>query len=63
MAFADLPFEQQEDLVLAALQGVLGEAPSKRDYLALLSTTMAIIEGLEEAVLERPLQSWVTPSA
>lgn len=63
MAFADLTYEQQEDLVLAALQELLGEAPSTRDYLALFRTTMAIIAGLEEAILERPLPNWVTPSA
>jgi hypothetical protein len=58
MAFADLPPETQTDQVLDALQGLLGDNPSKRDYIALCQSAHTVVEALEEAMIARPLPEW-----
>jgi hypothetical protein len=58
MAFADLPPETQTDLVLDALQKLLGDNPSKRDYIARCQSARAIAEALEDAMIARPLPEW-----
>jgi hypothetical protein len=63
MAFADLPLDDQLDSVNDALHSLLGDAPSKLDYVALCRSARAIIEALEVAIVTSPLPGWSEPDA
>jgi hypothetical protein len=58
MAFADLPLDAQLDSVSDALHALLGDAPSKLDYILLCRATRSIIEALEVAIVNSPLPGW-----
>jgi hypothetical protein len=58
MAFADLTIDDQLDRVDAALHALLGDAPSKLDYILLCRATRSIIEALEVAIVTSPLPGW-----
>jgi hypothetical protein len=63
MAFADLPLDDQLDSVNDALHSLLGDTPSKMDYILLCRATRSIIEALEVAIVTSPLPTWSEPDA
>ncbi len=58
MPFADLSSDDQLDLVSEALQGLLGDRPSRLDYLALCRAARTFAEAFEDAMGPQLIPGW-----
>ena len=58
MFFADLPTDDQLDRVSEALQALLGDTPSQKDYIALCKAAREIVDALEDSHVDWPLPGW-----